>query len=408
MVALLGVTYLGLSRVPRSYQASATILVEPRQPGLYPNFGGAIDGPRIESLVQVLRSPDTMALVVDREGLVDIAEFSGGRSGAAARQEAVTRLINHVVVLSADGTAMIYVRARSNNAELAQRLTLAVAEAGLDRRVAMAAADIAQTEAWLAETLEQLRARAETADRAVADYLVRHGLANDPARGSLAAQNLTDLADRVGDAQQRALVSTSRAALWRQWQREDDPLRDSILAEGPYRDLLREQAASQAELAALSSELAPDHPTLRAARERDAALRKRLEAAVKSTIRDAEQEAASAEALAASLVDEMGGIRAQRVAQVAGGPELDALQREANASRAVLNDYLARHQSVLAMTGVGAILPDMRIIAHPMKPTSPNAPRTSLVLGAVGIVSAMAVLAILIIGLQNRWRYLSV
>jgi len=399
--AILGLAYLGLGSVPRIYEASATILVEPRQANGPAVYGGVVDGPRIASLVQVLRSRDTLALAVEREGLAGIEEFSGGQAGDAARDAAIAQLADQVLVVAGKGNAMIYVRGQSRNAELARQVTLAVAQAGLDRRVAMLSGDIEQAAGWLEGAVTELRASVEAADRAVADFRTRHGLALNPSQTPLEELSMSDLDARIQAARERALLQAARAKLWRGWQSSGNPALNSILADGRDGGLLQDYASAQAELASLSSSMGAGHPLTRAASGHVMELQRQLAAAAETVIHEAEAQAAADNALVTALEGERAQARAGLATRIGESPELDALQREADAKRRVLEDYLDRYQRAASFQGPGAILPDMRIISHPMTPVDAIAPRKSLILGALAIVLAMAVLASAIISLQS-------
>ncbi|WP_323013397.1 GumC family protein [Devosia sp.] len=407
LAAILGLAYLGLGSVPRVYEASATILVEPRQQGGEGGFGGVVDGPRIASLVQLLRSRDTLALVVERERLDRIDEFSGGHAGDRATEAAIDRLADQVLVVAGKGNAMIYVRARAQNGELAQQVTLAVAQAGLDRRAGMLTGDIAQAAGWLEGAVTQLRAGAEAADRAVADFRARHGLVAVAGAVPLEELSMGDLDARIQAARERSLLQATRARLWRDWQAVGNPALHSILADGRDGGLLQDYSSAQAELASLSSRMGPGHPLARAADEHVKELQRQLAAAAETAIREAEAHAAADDALARALEGERAQARAGLATRIGDSPELDALQREAAAKRAVLADYLARYQSAISVQAAGTILPDMRIISHPMTPLDPIAPRKSLILGALAIVLVMAILAAAIIALQSGWKGLT-
>lgn len=404
---VLGVTYLTLGQMPRSYEASATILVEPRQTDKLANLGGTVDGARVASLVQLLRSRDTMAMVVDRAGLSAVAEFGGNYEVPRARHEAIEQLSDRIVVIAGDDNAIIYVRGRSNSPELARQLTLAVAEAALERRVAMVADDIGQTAEWLGQANADLQASVAAADGAVADYMGRHDIVRGPGETTLDEQQMATLQTQITAARLRSLQFSSRADLWRQHQATGGAMLTNVLDEAGSRDLLQEYAALQASIAGLSSQFSSAHPALRAAQERAAELKLRLDQVATTAIRDAEGQAAAENALVVALQAELADAQAALIRQISTDPELDALRREVAAQRAVLERYQGLYESAITTDRPGAILPDMRIISHPRVPVSPISPKSGLVLGAVFLVAAMAILVALIVGLQSRRRTIS-
>ena len=404
VIVALALGYAALGLIEPAYQADATILVEPRQHDATGTPITAVDGPHIASLVQMLRSPDTMALAVERLGLSRMEEFVGQHGGLQAEEEAVRQLSDQITVTAGEETALIYLVGRSGNAELARDITLAVAQAGLDRRAMMITADVEQAADWLEHSIEQLRADVVAADHAVADFMAQHGLVSVTDQGTLNKQRLADLEGRTQAARERSAAAGARARVWQDWQDMGSASLHTVLADGTNRALLREYAKAQAELAGLSSSLGPDHPVSRAAMRQSAELQTQLAAAVDVAIGEAETQAAAEAALAVALEAERYDALMQLSAEINENPELSALRREATAQRTVLEAYLARYQSASALVEPGAILPDMRIISHPLTPAVASVPGKGMMMISVAIVAAMSLLTAGVIMLQSGHR----
>lgn len=395
-------TYFGSGQIPKSYESTATILVEPRQGEGNGPLAAPVDGSRIASLVQLLRSRDTLAMVVERENLSEVGELRDKGNGIGAQEDAIDSLADQVVVMAGEDTAMIYVRGRSTSPELAQRLALAVAEAGMDRRVAMIADDIRQTSDWLDYEIASLRLRVANADQAVANFLERQDIFFNADGRSFDEERMAELIRQINAARERMLLQEAQVKLWRQWQADDDPSLGTLVTIGGNQALVDEYAAWQAESANVLSRLGPNHPISHSVRRRTEEVRAQLAAAADTTIRGAETEVAAGKALIAALEVDLAVARSTVASQLVESPELDALRRQATAQRTVLQDYLSRYESALTMGQPGSILPDMRIVSHPVAPASPIAPPRGLILAAAAIITAMAIVSALVVATMQR------
>ena len=98
-LALLALTFVLLLFVPRSYDSSASILVEPRG-NVYsralneqaPSSSGGEAGV-VSSQIELIKSRDTLLKVIDLLDLRSVPEFNGAGSGGFSPMSMVTRLL---------------------------------------------------------------------------------------------------------------------------------------------------------------------------------------------------------------------------------------------------------------------------------------------------------------------------
>ncbi|WP_439600284.1 Wzz/FepE/Etk N-terminal domain-containing protein [Devosia sp.] len=190
-VLLLVATAAILLFVPKSYESSASLLVEPRN-NIYtraameaPSSGNVVNTEALmSSQIELIKSRDLLLEVVDSENLRSVPEFSNaGFSpvgfllrliGRAPEQRSVDEtvlgnLADRMTVIRERDSAVISIFVRSTNSELAARIANAIAAAHIKRRAAQSLTDTADATVWLQQEIEKLRTQVKAAETAVAN-----------------------------------------------------------------------------------------------------------------------------------------------------------------------------------------------------------------------------------------------
>ena len=235
---LLAVSFALLMFVPRMYESSAGILVEPRS-NVYiraaneaPPTLSARDAGVMSSQIELIKSRDTLLNVVNQLDLRSVPEFNGAESGpsplaiisqflgrkpgAANVDETVLgNLLERLSVVQERDSAIISVLVRSTSPELAARIANALANAHVARRTGLSLSDTAEASGWLGDEIAKLRVSVTAAENAVANFKVENDLFIGANNTSLADQELSSIATQISAAQERKSAALSRAALIR-------------------------------------------------------------------------------------------------------------------------------------------------------------------------------------------------
>jgi len=405
----LATAYFAVSRMPRLYESFATMLVEPRS-NLYLWPGepvGEVTGPQVASRVELARSPDTFAMVVEELDLAQVPEFNGGNTGEAAFEAALATLSDQVVVAADRRTAVFYIRARSRDRELAMHIANGVAQAAITRRSQFMVEDARRAIEWLEGVVPDLTERVRAAEAAVAEYRVDRDMIGGTPGGSLVEEQMTSIAERIAAAEERRIALVVRADVLTRMIEGGAPV-DGLaeLAQNPTIDgLLRQRSDLQVQLAREAATLLADHPQLAALRARIAEIDRQVVAEGRRIAGDLRNDAEAEAALAAALREDLASLQRSASRGIADAVDLAALEREAAASRSLLEDYLTRLDAARSLVATGGALPDMRIVTHAMEASGPISPRTGLVLAAVAIVAAGAILVfVAVMGLAAAAR----
>jgi len=411
VTALLSVlVYAFLLFVPRMYQSSASVLVEPRDSVFSRaandsgNRTSAIaDAVLMSSQVELIQSADLLLRVVRSEKLVDIAEFNGsaksvfdplfallGRSKTPrdAERSALGRLLGAVTVIQQRDSRIISILVRTKNRDLSARIANAIAVAHVNRRAELSINDTADASRWLETEIAKLRVSVVAAQAAVAAFKIDNDLFSGPNNTSLPDQQLSNIGTQITTAQERRNTAISRATLIRSMIEAGQPI-DGVadVRSSAVIQRLSEQISLQGDRAQLLATLLPNHPRVQALSAQISETGKQIMIEGRRVADALEAEARIEQSLIASLEDDLTRAKLQASSATTASVRLEELQREAEAQNALLQTYLIRYRDASARTDAGAVLPDVRVIGVAMPALSPVSPKSTLILVAVIMVS---------------------
>ncbi|VAW20351.1 hypothetical protein MNBD_ALPHA12-2291 [hydrothermal vent metagenome] len=403
--------YAFLLFVPKLYQSSASVLVEPRSSvfsraanDLGNTTGSVADAVLMSSQVELLQSTDLLLRVVRSQKLVDIAEFNGsskslldpvfsllGRSKAPSNVEqiALANLLNALTVIQQRDSRVISILVRTRDRNLSARLANAIARAHVNRRAELSIDDTADATKWLKTEIAKLRIAVVNAEAAVAKFKIDNNLFSGTNNTSLVDQQLSSIANQITTAQERRDTARSRVTLIRAMINSGQSIdgvadvRDSAVIQR----LSEQKGRLEGERAQLLSTLLPNHPQVKALSAQINETNKQIVVEGRRVADALEAEAQIEQTLIASLQDELTRLKSQASTAATSSVRLRALEREAQAQSDLLQTYLLRFRDASARTDAGAALPDVRVITIAMPAMKAVSPKTSLIMIAVTIVS---------------------
>ena len=419
-----------LMQMPKLYESSASLLVEPREnaylraPG---DQGNGSSGITVEAMmssqIELIKSRDLLSEVAKSEQLAEIPEFAEpGFSPVAYVLELIGRtppkgdvdeivlanLVQRMTVIRERDSAVVSIYVRSESPELAARIANSIAETHIRRRTAQSISDTAEASVWLDREIARLREVVSKAETAVADFKI----ANDLFVGSNATpvtdQQLSTVASQILEAQQRQNAADARAGLIRglieggQAVEGIADIRDSVVVQS----LLESKGAMQSELAQRSTTLLPNHPTIRALNAQIAQIDDQIAAEALKIASALDVEARVEGELETKLKADLAAAKSVASSATKGSVTLDGLEREAKAQRDLLETYLARYSDASARTASNAALPDVRIITAAAPSSEPASPKVALTLGAVAFVMLALQIGLIIFGELSSGRAL--
>lgn len=406
---LVGVAGL-LMFVPRVYESSASLLVEPRD-NVYTraaNESAATDNgvnadALMSSQIELIKSRDLLLDVVESEKLRSVPEFAsagfsltgfamnlvGRRSSQSVDEIVLANLADRMTVIRERDSSVISVYVRSTDRELAARIANAIAAAHVKRRAAQSITDTAEATVWLQQEIEKLRTKVNAAETAVANFKVDNDLFMGASATPVTDQQLSTVSTQIAEAQQRKNAAQARADLIKSLIAAGKSIesvadvRDSVVIQS----LLQTKGNLQAELAQKSTTLLNNHPTIKALKAQIKEIDGQIADQGRRVAASLSAEAQAEDGLEQKLREDLTRVKLASSDATRGNVTLEGLEREAKAQRDLLENYLAKYSDAASRSASNSALPDVRVISDAAPSIEPASPKVPLILGAVGFVA---------------------
>ncbi|MBT8078000.1 MAG: polysaccharide biosynthesis tyrosine autokinase [Gammaproteobacteria bacterium] len=417
---------VSLQFVTPRYDAETLILLEPQQVTI-PTVdsvlaGRTADDQGVRSQVEVLQSRGLAAAVVDKLGLDGDPEFNSGLrppglvaktlalfgrdigDGTASRSAIVDSFLNKLDVEAVKDSRVLSVVITSVDAEKAAAISNAVADQYLLSQLETKYEATKVANDWLNERVSDLREQVAASEQAVEDFRETAELLQTEG-GTLTAQQIAELNGQLVLA--RAAEAEARARL-RQLSSlissEDGVASASEVLDSALIQRLKEQQTEvERRVAELSAEYGPSHPRMIQLQAEAQDLAQRIDSEVNKVVRNLSNEVAIAAAREESLQSELARLKNVMARSNDKEIQLRALEREAEASRALLATLLARFREISSQDEMQPQQAGARIISRADAPSQPSFPNKAFMLGIVIPLSALlAIIAVFIMESLQR------
>lgn len=416
--------------LPRTYTAVAIVLIDPRQPRVAPSetvlSGIGSDAAAVESQVEVFQSSTLARKVVsqlglDRDGELvrpapaerlvaavrDLLGMPAPSIGEAERENRIVQRFRGRLNVTRRGlTYVLEVAYASGDRENAARVANAVAAAYLADQAGAKSDATSRASGWLGERIEELRERARQAEAAVTAYRNDNRLVDLGQRETLLERQITDLTQQLTLAKARTAEARARYEQAKESARRPggggsvtESLQSAVI--GNLRVQYGQLAASEADLRLTYG---ARHPALVNLRAQLRDVERQIATEVERVSAGLRNEFEAAQAREATLERDLNALREQMAGSNKSRDRLRELEREAQASRLVLEQFLLRFRETNQQQSMQT--PDARVISPAIPPQAPSSPRTPLILalGVIGGLFAGIGAAALSDGLNPRFR----
>jgi succinoglycan biosynthesis transport protein ExoP len=418
---VIGLLYLLIT--PPQYTATATLLIDSStlrvlQNQLQPQGDIPLDTLQVGSQVEILASRKIALAVVKDLNLADDPEFvgTGGRlwclfwcsfdpsSKADKEERAIDEFFRKRAIWRGDKTYALNISYTSRNPVTAAKLANAIAEAYIDDQLAAKYQTVNRASAWLQDRINELKAKATSADRAVLEFkeknnIVDFGGMNGTAGGGapsrlMGEQQLFELNSQLATA--RAATSEAKARLDR-----IEQIRKMDVSEAAVADILKNEVVTRlrnqyldlsAREANLSTRYGSDHAAAVNLREQMEELRRnigaelgRIAASYQNDYQIAKTREENLERALAHLVSEGQLTNRDRLG-------LAELESSAKVYRTLYDSFLQRYMEAIQQQSFP--ITDARVISTAVPPTKKSKPIASLVLAiatAMGFIVSFGI-----------------
>lgn len=367
----------------------------------------------VKTEVEVLKSPQLALEVIQDLHLADNPEFNpalveaspsliarftqrlaGSPPSADLKSEAemeLSRTIDNFLrrqrVEVKEGSRMVDVAFDASDRQLAMRVINAVVDRYVKNQIALRSQSAEKNTAWLQERIAELQGRVEAAETAVEKFRSRAGLFSTPGGSPLLLKQMTDVSAELATAQSaRGAIEARLNQLKAASQAKGQSVSDLI--DSPFMTTLdTQEAEAQQKLAEASASLGNRHPItvglsdrlrhVRAAKKSEGI---RVIAALENDLKIARLKEQDLSERLSHLQDDVGHMNSSEVT-------LRKLERDAQADRLVLNNFLARFKESSQEGDVGR--PDAQIVSYAKLPVEPERPKKGLLLAICSVLSLM-------------------
>lgn len=258
---------------------------------------------------------------------------------------------------------------------------------------------------WLSDKIAGLRQKAEASDKAVEQYRKQAGLLQGTGGSTLIQQQISEL------SAQHIIARAARAEAEAKLSQVQQLIRTSggaasaaeVLQSPLITALVTQEAELNRRLAELGQQLGERHPRMINAKAELKDLQNKIATEVNRIVQGQQNEVGVARAREASLQQSLEQLKARVAQSNAAEVQLRALERESQADKTMLEQFLTRFQESSAQKDLGSQEADARVISRADVPIDPAFPQKGLFL-AVVIVAAtfLGVLLVFVVEQLDR------
>lgn len=253
-----------------------------------------------------------------------------------------------------------------------------------------------QATSWLTDRVEALRGEVRAKEQAVEAYRARSGLIQG-ANSTLASQQVSEVTTALVAAQADRTAADARLRQIQKLLTSPNGVESAaeVLGSPLIQSLKEQESALRQKIAEMSMEYGPRHPLLINAKAQLVDLERNIRAEVNKVVESLQSQAQVAHAREDSLKSNLEAMKTKVGQLNAAEVQLHALEREAAASRALLENFLSRSKETAEQQGIQQA--DARVISRadvPVSPSFPNKPQAMVfaffVFAALGVGLAFA------------------
>jgi len=258
VAAFLALTALVVAFLPRTYSATATLMVsyDVNDPLNGKDFPTGLLGSYIATQIELIQSPEVLLPVVDRLNLTTKDDYTAGYGGdgSTLREWAASRLSKNLAIYQGPfASQLIHVRYSATNAAEAAQVANAVADVYMAQDVVRSTNPATQRAKRYAEQLEKLKNKVISAQTEATAFHQSNSLIESGSTADVDTTLLTSLEQQLMEAQNASRVAEARMS-------GDQSVGDLVLASPLIQSLKTQIAAQQVRLAEMELLFLPKHP----------------------------------------------------------------------------------------------------------------------------------------------------
>lgn len=320
------------------------------------------------------------------------AEGSGGapvmtEEERQARQKeiVVSQLLSRVAVEPLMRSRVISIQAESENPDTAARVANGLANTYIEQQLVRTASATETANTWLDERIAELREKVEQSERATEEYRREHGL-YETRNDAITSQQVSELNSQLILAESEQASAEARLAQAELVKNNQAPFESlpSVLSSPLIQALKQQQTEIARQSAELSTIYGPQHPKIRDIQAQSGDIQGKIASEVRKVVEGLRHEVQAYRARSSALRNSLAKLQGQMGEVNEKSIGLRELERQAEANRRLLVNFLDRAKETAAQPGLEQ--PSAVVISEAAVPLSPSFPPTTMLvlLGVVG------------------------
>lgn len=364
-------TFFLVSRSEPLYEASGSVLIEPKYDSLIAGIEGALsdirgDASAVKSQAELFRSRSLAGQVIDQLDLKNDPVFLSRLSNPLEKlkssisktepetykeEEIFQQFADDLKVLMVEETRVIELRYRSASATQAASVVNTLLDVYLRSQQENKFENINSASSWLNERVEQLKVQVSDAEKKIEAFRAEHGLI-ETGGSTILSQEIASLNGQLITAKAATAEARARMEQARKLGSSGAESAGEVLSSQLIQNLRGQEADIRRRLAELSTEYGSKHPKIRSLEAEVKDIRREINNEVNKITRGIRNELEIAQAREASLQASLDQLTSQGAIANQYKVQLDALEREAAAGRTLLNDLLEQQKGISAQSSL--------------------------------------------------------
>lgn len=396
-IAFMALALLWIMTVTPTYTVETRVLLSTRT-GEISTFDASStptppDAETVQSEIQILTSRALISRLIADLKLNDEPEFNpalgkstmgsllGRRAGVLDEDAIIDRVLSKLSVYQKGTSRVVAIQFTSTSARMAALLANRLAELYIAQQIEQKNNINRQATKWLAQQIEDLRAKVQSSEAAVEAFRSDSGLFLTNG-STVPQQQLTDLNSQLSAAQADRAEAEAKLENARSLIASGNSVNSAaaVLQSPLIQSLRQQEVALRAQIAQMSETFLPSHPKMVEAQanlaDLDRQIGKEVDKIIQGLANDARVAGARAASLRASLVklqSRMGALNQDEV-------QLRALERDAATNRSLLESFLKRYEEANARAEADARTANAAIVSRAQELSEPTFPKKGAVL----------------------------
>src|ERR1700736_3319567 len=385
-----------LQIIPVRYAATALVLVDPRElhvtadQDVLPGIGQ--DAAALQSLIEIAKSDGFLRPLIENLKIAEDDDIAGSEQNPSKLLEKFRARLD----ISRRGlTYVIAMTVSSRSPQQAAFYANAVAEAFVANQTRFRTGAIEDAASWLNSRLKTLNDQVRAADDAVAAFKAEHRIINAGKESTTRQLRVTELSQQVSAARLLTEEAKNRYA-----QAQRNLKADVEATTGSRTDLLGILRAQRSQLndqiAQKRAVLGDRHPDLVISYNQLNELNRQIETERQRNIDSAKSDYETLRDQQKSLEQHLSSLEGEMLLDVRSSVKLQELQRDADASRNIYEQFLSRSKTTneqrLLQTSQAQIV---SVATAPTRPTRTSLPIILVALALSALLSSAAIVTLL-------------